>query len=113
MTGDKNPFVRMVIESTSELVSALASDSVEHEGRKDRGEHLLLACFQRGYHWLCDCFVMSPYLNYVLISMLLLYARISTFLIICNIHVTFGHNVRPRNCPRMYSEPIGIYMMSF
>jgi hypothetical protein len=39
--------------------------------------------------------------------------HISTFLIICNIHVTFGHNVQPIHCSRIYSEPLGIYVMSF
>jgi hypothetical protein len=48
-----------------------------------------------------------------LISTLPLQARISTFLIISDIHATFGHNVSPRHCPMMYSEPLGIYTMSF
>ena len=48
-----------------------------------------------------------------MISTPLLSTCISTFPIICDIHVTFGHNVRPRHCSRMYFEPLGNYAMSF
>ena len=49
----------------------------------------------------------------LLISTLLLWACISTFPIICDIHTTFGHNVQPRHCSRMCSESLGIHTMSF
>ena len=32
---------------------------------------------------------------------------------ICDIHATFGHNVRPGHHSRMYFEPLEIYAMSF
>ena len=39
--------------------------------------------------------------------------RILTFLIICYIHTTFGHNVQPRHCSRMCFYPLEIYVMLF
>ena len=39
--------------------------------------------------------------------------HISTFPIISDVHTTFGHNVRPRHCSMMYSEPLGICTVSF
>jgi hypothetical protein len=38
---------------------------------------------------------------------------ILTFLIICDVHVTFGHNLWPRHYTRMYSKPLDIHVMSF
>ena len=47
-----------------------------------------------------------------LMSTLLLYARISSFSMIFNIHATFGNIIRLGHCCRMCFEPLAIYAMS-